>query len=149
MASRLLPAAALLDLAFPVLPYRRHPMVVSTRVTLFSLLIGIFIAATLVAVAALLVIGNPTMNVVAAIAGMACAVAVAISYLVGRSMQQQLAFEAEWEAPPTPVVRRQSLTVQSLPVAELPPEYLAAVMKGVRANRRVLKAGAADPASPP
>jgi membrane protein YqaA with SNARE-associated domain len=123
-------------------------MVVSTRVTLFSLLIGIFIAATLVAVAALLATGNPTATVLAAIAGIACVIAVVITYLVGRSMQQ-LAVEAEREAEATPAVRNRPLTVQSLPVAQLPPEYLAAVMKGVRANRRVLKAGAGDPASLP
>jgi membrane protein YqaA with SNARE-associated domain len=111
----------------------------ATRMKLgLSLLIGVFVACTGLAVAVLAMLEDPWIGVVAAVAALACVLAAAITYLIGRSLEEQ-ALEAEPQHPATSGLPQPALKVQSLPVAELPPEYLEAVMKGVRANRAAFR----------
>ena len=114
-------------------------MKAATRMKLgLSLLIGVFVACTGLAVAVLAMLQDPWIGVVAGVAALACVVAAAITWLIGRSLEEQ-ALEAQPQQPAPAAEPRPALQVQSLPVAELPPEYLEAVMKGVRANRAAFR----------
>lgn len=114
-------------------------MKAATRMKLgLSLLIGVFVACTGLAVAVLAMLQDPWIFVVAAVAALACVVAAAITYLIARSLEEH-ALEPEPHETGPAAVPRQALKLQSLPVAELPPEYLEAVMKGVRANRAAFR----------
>ena len=108
------------------------------------------LAYVLLAAALLLVAGtvvasfvslhDPVLAAIVAVAGIAGVVGGGFAYAVSR--EQELAADEEGDVfavpartvTPIPPVRAPVL-VQSLPVADLPPAYLAAVMKGVQAQR--------------
>jgi hypothetical protein len=84
---------------------------------------------------------DPVLAAILAIAGLAGSLGGAFAYAVSREGDGAAAWEPDRQpepavAPAGPiVVPRAPVRIQSLPVADLPPAYLAAVMKGVHANR--------------
>ena len=103
-----------------------------------AFLIGMFVAATGLAVVVLASFSDPMVLAVAAIAGAACIVAGLITWLILRGVQQDTLALADLEEEASPE-ERQPLRVQPTPPAELPPAYLAAVMKGIAANRAAMQ----------
>ena len=104
-----------------------------------AFLVGMFVAATGLAIVVLASFGDPMVLVVAAIVGAACIVAGLITWLILRGVQQeafQLA-DPEEDAPEQPPAPAR---IHAVPAAELPPAYLAAVRKGIAANRAAMQA---------
>lgn len=116
-------------------------MNVATRLPLLlSFLIGVFVAATGLAVVVLASLRDPVAGLAAGIAAVASIAAAAITWLLVRSLRQPEAPQANAEEDAKLLAPCRPLRVESLPAAELPPAYLAAVRKGVEANRAALKA---------
>lgn len=104
-----------------------------------AFLIGMFVAATGLAVVVLASFSDPTVLVVAAIAGAACIVAGLITWLILRGVRQDAIELADLEE--AGLEQRQApARIHAVPAAELPPAYLDAVMKGIAANRAAMQA---------
>lgn len=111
--------------------------------SVLAVLIGIFVLGVAAAVGALLTLHSPSVGLVAAVALLAGVVAAAITYLVVRTTGLEL---DEDLAPPGVDVEPIELDAPcravrstSLPVANLPAPYLAAVMKGLQASRAAMR----------
>jgi hypothetical protein len=152
-------AAPRLHLPFPRLPSLRA--VPPLPVLVFSLALALVAGA---AVASLVSLRDPGLAAIVAVAGLVGVAGSAAAYFAAAGEDvpdPEPLFEVHPRQPPfepapdppraRPVAARQSgahpprprpLRVQSLPVAELPPAYLAAVRKGTAANRAALKARA-------
>jgi hypothetical protein len=123
-------------------------MQVATRLRLaFLLLIAAFVLLVGFAAASLAMAGQPAMAMVVGLAGIAgVAAGVATWLLVRREEDEPAIAEPDTVAPPVPLappqVRapRRPLRVQAMPVASLPPEYVAAVTRGMRARTSALRA---------
>lgn len=104
-----------------------------------AFLIGMFVAATGLAIVVLSSFSDPAVLAVAAIAAAACIVAGAITWLILRGVRQE-AFEfADLEEPAARTPTAAPAPIHAVPAAELPPAYLAAVMKGIAANRAAMQ----------
>ncbi|HEX7892258.1 MAG TPA: hypothetical protein VF522_23110 [Ramlibacter sp.] len=103
-----------------------------------AFLIGMFVAATGLAVAVLASFSDPMVLAVAGIAGAACIVAGLITWLILRGVRQEPYELAGLEDDALPV-RHAPARIHALPSGELPPAYLAAVMKGIAANRAAMR----------
>lgn len=113
----------------------------------FALLLLSFLVLVGFAAAALAMAGQADAAALVAGTGLAGLVAGAITWQAARRSDEAwegAEMEEELETPVATVQAapsvRQPLRVQSLPVAELPPEYVAAVMKGAQARLAALKA---------
>jgi len=123
-------------------------MQVATRLRLaFLLLIAAFVVLVGFAAASLAMAGQSAMAMVVVLAGIAgVAAGVATWLLVRREEDEPAIAEPDTVAPPVPLappqVRapRRPLRVQAMPVASLPPEYVAAVTRGMRARTSALRA---------
>jgi len=123
-------------------------MQVATRLRLaFLLLIAAFVLLVGFAAASLAMAGQSAMAMVVVLAGIAgVAAGVATWLLVRREEDEPAIAEPDTVAPPVPLappqVRapRRPLRVQAMPVASLPPEYVAAVTRGMRARTSALRA---------
>ena len=123
-------------------------MQVATRLRLaFLLLIAAFVLLVGFAAASLAMAGQAAMAMVVVLAGIAgVAAGVATWLLVRREEDEPAIAEPDTVAPPVPLappqVRapRRPLRVQAMPVASLPPEYVAAVTRGMRARTSALRA---------
>ena len=112
----------------------------------FVLLVAAFLALVGLAVASLWTAGQVPLAALLAVTGAGGAGSGLVIYAMGRREEQeprslppppdpapqQLTLDAHPPGPAAPLARR-PLRVQSMPVAELPPEYVDAVMKGARA----------------
>ena len=110
---------------------------------LVAVLAGVFVLGITLGVAGLLALGDPGVLVVCIVAALAGLLAAVLAWIAVRAALEQA---ADADAPPEglpqppmaraprPVAPRPS-TIQSLPVADLPEPYVAAVMKGLRASR--------------
>ena len=125
----------------------------------FLLLVGAFVVLLGVAVLGLHTVGQSGLAFVVAAAGVAGVVAGGVTYwILQRDVEEALAMEL----PPQPQpgvqpqpatalparsarVRRPPMRVQAMPVADLPPAYVDAVLRGARARLNALKAGARHP----
>ena len=123
-------------------------MQVATRLRLaFLLLIAAFVVLVGFAAASLAMAGQSAMAMVVVLAGIAgVAAGVATWLLVRREEDEPAIAEPDTVAPSVPLappqVRapRRPLRVQAMPVARLPPEYVAAVTRGMRARTSALRA---------
>jgi hypothetical protein len=122
-------------------------MQVATRLRLaFLLLIAAFVVLVGFAAATLAMAGQPTMAMVVGLAGIAGVAAGVTTWLMVRREEDEPAIaEPQPVAPPVPLARPQGLAprrpvrVQAMPVARLPPEYVAAVTRGMRARTSALR----------
>lgn len=108
----------------------------------FLLLIGAFGLVAAVAAASLWALRDPFLAGVVALAGLFGVAAGGITYAIARRDPVEAGLEPDLEAerdPPAPVLPRRPVRVKSLPVADLPPAYLAAVMNGTRTRTAALK----------
>jgi hypothetical protein len=81
---------------------------------------------------------------VVATAGLTGVIAGGITYLVARREEEPELADA-WPVQQRATARPHSpLRVQAMPVADLPPEYVEAVMKGTRVRLSALKAQASE-----
>ncbi|MBE7370054.1 hypothetical protein [Ramlibacter pallidus] len=106
---------------------------------LLAALVAVFVLGVALAVGGLLALRDPSAMVVFAVAALAGVIAATITYFVARSatvLPDDV--PAVVEALPELPAPRTMRTVASLPVASLPAPYLAAVMKGLHANRQAL-----------
>ena len=123
-------------------------MQVATRLRLaFLLLIAAFVVLVGFAAASLAMAGQDAMAMVVGLAGIAGVAAGVTTWLLVRRDEDEPAIaEPETVAPPVPLARpqvrapRRPLRVQAMPVASLPPEYVAAVTRGMRARTSALRA---------
>lgn len=109
------------------------------RLAFLLLAAGLLLVAAAV-VASFALLHDPVLAAIIAVAGLAGTVGGAFAYAVSREQELVAAEEADaMPAPPRAVPPiapvRAPVRIQSLPVADLPPAYLAAVMKGVQAHR--------------
>lgn len=122
-------------------------MQAATRLRLaFLLLIAAFVVLVGFAAASLALAGQPAMAMVAVLAGIAgVAAGVATWLLVRREEDEPAVAEPQPIAPPVALAPPQVLAprrpvrVQAMPVARLPPEYVAAVTRGMRARTSALR----------
>jgi hypothetical protein len=114
----------------------------SRRVLL--LLAGGFAVVLAIAAMCLLSLKDFWLAAIVTITGITALLAAAVAYLVANGDDVQVQAEEVWIEPDPAglALRRQPVQGKALPVAELPPPYLAAVMKGARANGEALKARA-------
>lgn len=103
-----------------------------------AFLIGMFVAATGLAIVVLASFSDPMVLAVAAIAGAACVVAGLITWLILRGVREEALELADIEVD-APERRETPARIRSVPAAELPPAYLDAVMKGIAANRAAMR----------
>lgn len=128
---------------------------------IFLVLIGAFMVLVGFAVASLYTVGQPVLAAVVATAGLAGVGAGALTYWLVKRDGGAAEFDFEIEIPastvmPKPVATAEAATpaettrrprvvrrptrVQSMPVAELPPEYVNAVLRGAQARLSAMKA---------
>ena len=113
---------------------------------LIAALAGLFVLGVALAVAGLLALGDPGLLVVCIVAGVAGLAAAGLSFLAVHAVAALDGAPGHATAPPqaTRIAQPSAVRpvrVQSLPVAELPAPYVAAVMKGLRASRASMGAG--------
>lgn len=125
----------------------------------FLLLIACFLGLVGYAAASLLAAGEPMLAAAIAVAGLAGVIGGVLVWLLVRredEVQEQVEIGVEPLTHPSPAVARTPLRpapeiprapprVQAMPVADLPPAYLAAVMKGAHARLDALKVQARRP----
>lgn len=107
---------------------------------LIAVFTGLFVLGVALAVAGLLALGDPGAVVVCLVAALAGLAAAALAWFAARAAADHDE-EGKVDGPPgaarmPPVPLQRPLRIQSLPVADLPQPYLAAVMKGLQASRR-------------
>jgi len=120
----------------------------------FLLLVCAFVVLLGVAVLGLYTVGQSGLAFVVAVAGLAGVVAGGVTYWILRRDVEEEALALELPLPPQPApqpqpaaalparperVRRSPLRVQAMPVADLPPAYVNAVLRGARARLSALK----------
>lgn len=107
---------------------------------LIAVLTGLFVVGVALAVGGLLALGDPGVLVVGLVAALAALAAGALAWLAVRAVaadEEPVQAEAPPAVPYIPTVSRpRAVRIQAMPVADLPPAYLAAVMKGLQASRR-------------
>ncbi|HEX2544326.1 MAG TPA: hypothetical protein VHL79_05585 [Ramlibacter sp.] len=112
------------------------------------LLVAAFGLVAAAAAVSLLALRDPFLAGVVTLAGLFGVAAGAATYAAARRDPEEAGLpvpEAEPEllaedlSPAPPVVPRRPIRVQALPVANLPPAYLAAVMNGTRARTAAFK----------
>jgi hypothetical protein len=111
----------------------------------FLLLVACFLALVGYAAGSLLAAGEPVLAAVIALAGLAGVIGGVLVWLLVRredELQEQVERVPPLPAAVVPEIARAPLRVQAMPVADLPPAYLAAVMKGAQARLDALKAQA-------
>ena len=130
-------------------------MPASTRLLVaFVVLIGAFLALVGVAVAGLFAGGEHALAAVVAIAGLAGVGAGAFTYWLlrrdvvdeeeGEPLTLMLDEPREVQLP----VQRGPVRVHSMPIANLPPAYVDAVLRGAQARLSAIKAQAHGPSAP-
>lgn len=118
-------------------------MPVRTRLSLsVALLVTVLLALTAVAVGCLWSLQLPGVAVTAAVAGIGAVVAVVFAYGLARELPEDAELMFIEPPPRVPVVPVPTRRIESAPIAQLPPQYLAAVMKGVQARHAAFRAEA-------
>ncbi len=113
---------------------------------LIAVLTGLFVVGVALGVGGLLALGDPGVLVVGLVAALAALAAAALAWLAVRAVAaEEEPVQAETPPAVLPIATtptRRPVRIQAMPVADLPPAYLAAVMKGLQASRRA--GGAAE-----
>lgn len=107
---------------------------------LIAVLTALFVLGVALAVGGLLALRDPGILAVCLVAATAGVLAAGLAYLAARTAgdeEPELQEPAEAIRVAAPVAGR-PVRIQSLPVAELPAPYLAAVMKGLQASRAAM-----------
>lgn len=127
-------------------------MQAATRLRIaFLSLIAAFLVLVVLAVVGLMAARQPMLAAVAAVAGIAAVIGGGVTWLVARRDEEEPGMPEVIEPIKQPLAMakvapanlpRRPIRVQSMPVADLPPAYVDAVMKGVRARTSALKAEA-------
>lgn len=107
---------------------------------LIAVLTGLFVVGVALAIGGLLALGDPGVLVVGLVSALAALAAAALAWLAVRVVAAEEE-PAKAEAPPSvlPIATapiRRPVRIQAMPVADLPPAYVSAVMKGLQASRR-------------
>ena len=131
----------------------------------FLVLIGAFLVLVGFAVASLYTVGQPVLAAVVATAGLAGVGAGALTYWLVKRDEGPAEFDFEIQLPPPPVrqepktaeamtpaealrksapMARRPIKVHSMPVAQLPQQYVDAVMRGAQARLSAMKAQSRD-----
>ena len=105
----------------------------------FLLMIAAFVALISIASASLWAAGQGMLALVVAVVGLGGGVAGAITYRIAQGEEPVEPLPASTLRHPVASPVRKPIRVQAMPVADLPPEYLAAVMKGTRARTHALR----------
>jgi hypothetical protein len=112
----------------------------SRLTTVFAVLIGLFVLGVAIAVGTLLTLQTPGLAAVAVVALAAGVLAAAITYVVVRASGMEL---DEDLSPPSvemePIESQAQVRTTAIREVELPPAYLAAVMKGLQASRASMR----------
>jgi hypothetical protein len=106
----------------------------------FLLLIAAFVVLIAIASASLWAAGQAMLALVVAVVGVGAGAAGAATYWIAQGEGPEgepCAASVAGPAIATPV--RKPIRVQAMPVADLPPEYVAAVMRGTRARTHALR----------
>jgi len=107
----------------------------------FLFLIAAFVVLIAIACASLWAAGQAMLALVVALVGVAAGAAGAVTYWIaqgeGAEPGEPCPACVAGQAVATPV--RKPIRVQAMPVADLPPEYVAAVMKGTRLRTHALR----------
>jgi hypothetical protein len=113
---------------------------------LLAALVAVFVLGISLALGGLLALHDPGAAVVFAVAALAGVLAATLTYLVARSSMAEPE-EEPVEEQPLPIAQpaTRASAVEALPVASLPAPYVAAVMKGLHANRQALERGLHPP----
>jgi hypothetical protein len=116
-------------------------MKAASRLTVvFAVLIGLFVLGVAVAVGTLVTLQTPGLFAVAIVALAAGVIAAAITYVVVRASGMEL---DEDLSPPAlevePIESHAQVRTAAIREIELPPAYLAAVMKGLQASRTAMR----------
>lgn len=113
-----------------------------TRLSLsVALLVTLLLALTAVAAGCLWSLQLPGVAITAAVAGVGAVTAVVFAYGLARELPEEPeAMFIETPAPRVPAAPAPTPSIASTPTAHLPPEYLAAVMKGVQARHAAFRA---------
>lgn len=104
-----------------------------------AFLIGMFVAATGLAIVVLSSFSDPMVLAVGGIAAAACVVAGLITWLILRGVRQEGFEFGDLEEPVAEKPQAAPARIHAVPAEELPPAYLAAVMKGIAANRAAMQ----------
>jgi hypothetical protein len=104
------------------------------------LLSAAFLVLVGMAAAALWAAGQAGTAVVMGVIGLAGAAAGAITWRVARAEEVELPDEKRDSTPIPRSITRTPVCIQTMPVADLPPAYLDAIMKGTHARLNALKA---------
>lgn len=116
-------------------------MKAASRLTaVFAVLIGLFVLGVAIAVGTLLTLQTPGFAAVALVALAAGVLAAAITYVVVRASGMEL--DEDLSPPPVeiePLEPQAPVRTAAIPEIELPPAYLAAVMKGLQASRTAMR----------
>lgn len=118
-------------------------------ILLIAVLTGLFVLGVALAMGGLLALRDPGIVLVCVVALVAGVLAAGLAYLAVRIAAEEGQPESAGLTPELPLpepetqtgptiqqLRRRPIRIQSMPVAELPAPYLAAVMKGLHASRR-------------
>jgi hypothetical protein len=114
----------------------------------FLLLIACFLGLVAYAAASLLAAGEPLLAAAIAVAGLAGVIGGVLVWLLVRredEVEAQVAIALPPAPAAAPELARAPLRVKTMPVANLPPAYVAAVMKGAHARLDALKEQARQP----
>jgi hypothetical protein len=114
----------------------------SRRLTLaLAVFAALFLVVMGYAVALLWSLQDPLLTALAAFAGVVCIAATAATWWIARALDDEPEDHLPVPArPAAAAIDASRAPTPSSPATELPPAYLAAVMKGVQANGAALKA---------
>ena len=121
-------------------------MQAARRLGIVFLLLVIAILA--LAAGSLFMVGQGMLGTLVAVAGAAALGAGGLVYWRVCRDVEALDVAGGREVPMSAVQKREPLRVQAMPVADLPPEYVSAVMRGARARLSVLRAACRDTDTP-
>ena len=107
----------------------------------FLLMIAAFVALISIASASLWAAGQGMLALVVAVVGVGGGAAGVTTYWIAQGEGEEPGTPCPVSTLPHPMTSpvRKPIRVQAMPVADLPPEYLAAVMKGTRVRTHALR----------
>jgi uncharacterized protein (DUF58 family) len=111
------------------------------------LLSGAFLVLIAIAASSLWAAGQAATSAILGLIGVLAAITVLMAWRVAGADELEVPEQAPECKPTSPELVRAPVRIQTMPVAELPPAYLEAVMKGAQARLTALKAQSTQPSS--
>jgi hypothetical protein len=112
------------------------------------LLSAAFLVLVGIAAASLWAAGQVATALLMGVIGALGAAAAAITWRVAQADEAELPEEASETPLAPPAIRSEPVRIQTMPVADLPPAYLEAVLRGAHARLAALKAQSPHPSIP-